>query len=141
MAFGVFLWRLDVCRVQSLLVSQACLPLCSFSSPSLGIWVQRTVYLVCFLNLSISYLHFNCYYLSWFPSKHPPNPFPSPSIWVFPFPSSSPYNPPHNNPVHWALGLGSTKGFPFHRCPTRLFIATYAVGDQGQSMYSLCVVA
>jgi len=27
MAFGVFLWRLDVCRVQSLLVSQACLPL------------------------------------------------------------------------------------------------------------------
>jgi len=37
----------DVCRVQSLLVSQACLPLSRFSSPSHGIWVQRTVYLVC----------------------------------------------------------------------------------------------
>jgi len=38
-----------VCREQSLLVSQACLPLWRFSSPSHGIWVQRTVYLVCFL--------------------------------------------------------------------------------------------
>jgi len=47
-------WRLvissgvrDVCRVQSLLVSQACLLLCRFSSPSHGIWVQRTVCPVC----------------------------------------------------------------------------------------------
>jgi len=51
MAFGVFLWRLDVRRVQSLLVSPACLPLCRFSSPSHGIWVQRTVYSVCFLQV------------------------------------------------------------------------------------------
>jgi len=47
MAFGVFLWCQDVCRMQSLLVSQVCLPLCRSSSPSHGICVQRTVYPVC----------------------------------------------------------------------------------------------
>ncbi|EDL82388.1 rCG29080 [Rattus norvegicus] len=31
-----------------------------------------------FINSGISYLHFDCYSLSRFPSKHPPNPSPSP---------------------------------------------------------------
>jgi len=70
-----------------------------------------------FIKLVISYLHFNCYYLSQFPSKHPPNPSPSPSIWAFPSPSSSPYLPSPNNPVHWGFSLGRTKGFSFHWCP------------------------
>ncbi|EDL84768.1 rCG23031 [Rattus norvegicus] len=63
--FGVFLWRPRcVCRVQSLLVSQACLPLCRFSSPSHGIWVQRTVYPVCFLQVpAVSQAQGSCH--SW----------------------------------------------------------------------------
>jgi len=54
MVFGFFLWRPRcVCREQSLLVSQACLPLWRFSSPFHGIWVQRTVYLVCFFQVPV----------------------------------------------------------------------------------------
>jgi len=39
-------------------------------------------FLFIFINLGISYLHFNCYSLSQFPSQHPPSPSPSPSIGV-----------------------------------------------------------
>ncbi|EDL99846.1 rCG22923 [Rattus norvegicus] len=67
-----------------------------------------------FINLSISYLHFKCYSLSRFPGKHPPNPSPSPSLWVFPSPFSPHYRPPPNNLVHWGFSLSRTQGFPFH---------------------------
>jgi len=46
MALGVFLWRQRCVQSAVFLVSQACLPLWRFSSPSHGIWVQRTVYQV-----------------------------------------------------------------------------------------------
>jgi len=65
-----------------------------------------------FINLSISYIHFECYSLSWFPGKHPPPR--SPSLWVFPSPSSLPCRPPPNNLVHWRFRLSRTQGFPFH---------------------------
>ena len=45
-----------------------------------------------FINLSISYLHFECYSLSRFPGKHPPPS--SPSLLVFPSPSSPHCHPP-----------------------------------------------
>jgi len=52
------------------------------------------------INLSISYIYFECYSLSRFPGKHPPPP--SPSLWVFPSPSSPPLAAlPPNNLVHW----------------------------------------
>jgi len=57
-----------------------------------------------FINLSISYLHFECYSLSRFPGQHPPNP--SPSLWVFPSPSSPHCHPPPNNHVHWGFSPG-----------------------------------
>jgi len=69
-----------------------------------------------YINLRISYLHFDCYSLSWFPGQHSPNPSPSPSIFLFPFPSSPHYHPRPNNHVHWGFSLGRTKGFPFHWC-------------------------
>jgi len=46
-----------------------------------------------FINLSISYIHFECYSLSQFPGKHPPNPSPSHSLWVFPLPILPPLLP------------------------------------------------
>jgi len=61
-----------------------------------------------FIKLGISYLHFNCYSFSQFPGQHPPN-LPSPSIWVFPSPSSPHYCAPSNNPVHWDLFTAMTK--------------------------------
>jgi len=69
-----------------------------------------------FINLGISYLHFNCYSLSRFQGQNPHNPSHSPSIWVFPSPSSPHYDPPPNNHIHWGFSLGRTKGFPFHWC-------------------------
>jgi len=37
-----------------------------------------------FINMSISYLHFECYSLSRFLGQHPSNPSPSPSLCMFP---------------------------------------------------------
>jgi len=84
-----------------------------------------------FINLGFSYLHFDCYSLSRFLGQHPPNPSPSPSILVFPSPSSPHYRPPPNNHVH--CGGGSVLAGPRSSPSTRLFIATYEVGAQGQS--------
>jgi len=70
-----------------------------------------------FIKLGISYLHFRCYFFSWFPCQHPPNPSPCPSIWVFPFPFSPHYSPPHKNHVHWGFNLGRTKGFSLPLVP------------------------
>jgi len=69
-----------------------------------------------FINLSISYLRFDCYSPSQFPGQHPPYPSFSPYIWVFPSPSSPHYYPPPNNHIQWGFSLGRTKGFPFHWC-------------------------
>jgi len=93
-----------------------------------------------FIKLCISYLHFKCYSLSWFPSQHPPNPSPSPSTWVFPSPSSPHYRPAPNNPVPWGGGgpaLAGPRTSPSIGAPTRLFIVAY---ELGQSMYSLFLV-
>jgi len=93
-----------------------------------------------FINLGISYLHFDCYSPSRFPSQHPPNPSSSPSLWVFPSPSFPHYHPPPNNHVHLGFSLGGPRASPSTGALTRIFIATYEVGAQGQSMYSLWVV-
>jgi len=94
-----------------------------------------------FINLDISYLHFDCYNFSRFLGQHPPNPSPSHSLWVFPSPPSPHYRPPHNNHVHWGSVLAGPRASPSTGALTRLFIATYAVGAQCQSMYNLWVVA
>jgi len=92
------------------------------------------------INLSISYLHFYCYSLSRFPGQIPLTP-PTPLLYGCALPHPPPNYPPHpNNHIHWGFILSRTKGFPFTVALTRLFIATYAVGAQGQSMYSLWVV-
>jgi len=65
----------------------------------------------------------------------------SPSRWVFPSPHSPHYCPPPNNTVHWGPALAGPRASPSNGALTRLFIATYAVGAQGQSLYSLWVVA
>jgi len=67
-----------------------------------------------FINLSISFIHFECYSLSRFLGKHSPPP--SPSLLVFPSPSSPHCRPPTNNLVHWGFSLSRTQGFPFHWC-------------------------
>jgi len=77
------------------------IPCCLSSNP-----LFLLIFLI-FINLSISYLHFDCYSPSWFPGQHPPNPS---------SPSSPHYFPPPNNPVHWGFSLDRTKGFPFHWC-------------------------
>jgi len=88
-----------------------------YESPALGCQEPSTgsfwvfCLFVC-LFVCFSYLHFSCYSLSRFPGKHPPNP--SPSIWVFPSPSSPHCRPPPNNHIHWVFSLSRTKGFPFH---------------------------
>jgi len=67
-----------------------------------------------FINLSISYIHFECYSLSRFPGKHPPPP--SPSSWVFPSQPSPHCRPPPHRLVHCGFSLSRTQGFPFHWC-------------------------
>jgi len=62
-------------------------------------------------------------------------------MWVFLFPSSSYYFPPPTIPFTEGLALAEPRASPSTGAPTRLFIATYAAGAQGQSMYSLWVVA
>jgi len=42
--------------------------------PIYAIYLFLSFFLFFLINLSISYLHFECYSLSWFPGKHPPNP-------------------------------------------------------------------
>jgi len=95
-----------------------------------------------FINLSISYLHFDCYFPSQFQGQHLPKPSLSPSLWVFPSPSSPHYRPP---PPTITFTGGSVLAAPRASTSTgtltRLFIATYEVGAQGQSMYSLWIVA
>jgi len=95
-----------------------------------------------FINMSISYLHFNCYSPSQFHGQHPPNPSPSPYVWVFPSPSSPHYLPPPST-IMFTGGsvLAGSRASPSTDALTRLFIATYEVGAQGQSMYSLWIVA
>jgi len=92
------------------------------------------------IKLDVSYLHFNCYSLSRFPGQHPPNPSSSSSIWVFPSPFSPHYLTPRI-PLFKGPALAGPMASPSTDDLTRLFIATYAVGAQGQSMYSLWVVA
>jgi len=90
-----------------------------------------------FIKLCISYLHFNCYSLSWFPGKHLPTP-PPPLLY-----SCSPPHPPPITalpPTIMFTGgsvLAGPRASPSTGALTRLFIATYDVGAQGQSMYSL----
>jgi len=67
-----------------------------------------------FINLRISYIHFECYSLSRFLGKHSPPP--SLSLWVFPSPPSPHCRPPPNSLVHWGFSLSRTQGFPFHWC-------------------------
>jgi len=94
-----------------------------------------------FINLSISYLHFDCYSLSGFPSQHPPTP-PTPLLYGC--------SPPHPPPITAFLPTITFTGSSVLAGPrassstgalTRLFIAAYEVGAQGQYMYSLWVVA
>jgi len=94
-----------------------------------------------FINLGISYLHFNCYSLSQFPGQCPPNPSTSPSIWVFPSPSYPITALPPTITFTGGSVLAGPRASPSTGSLTRLFIVTYEVGVQGQSMYSLWVVA
>jgi len=86
-----------------------------------------------FIYLSISYLHFDCYSLSQFPGQHPP-----PLLyWCFP-----PHPPPITAfpPTITFTGgsvLAGPRASPSTGALTRICIATYEVGAQGQSMYSL----
>jgi len=94
-----------------------------------------------FNNLSIFYLHFECYSLSRFPIQHPPTP-PSPLRY-----GCSPLHPPPITtlpPTITFTGdtvLAGPRAFPSTGALTRIFIATYEVRVQGQSMHSLWVVA
>jgi len=96
-----------------------------------------------FITLSISYIHFDCYSPSRFPDQHPSN-RPPPLL----------YGCSHHHP-HPITALSTTITFTggsvlagLRASPatgalalTRLIIATCEVGAQGQSMYSLWVVA
>jgi len=75
--------------------------------------------------LGISYLHFNCYSLSWFPVHQPPNPSNFPSIWVFPLPYTPHYRPP-TIPYTGGSALEGTRASPSTGAPTSLFTATSA---------------
>jgi len=94
-----------------------------------------------FINLGISYLHFDCYSLSLFPGQHPYNPFP---ILLY---RCSPSHPPLITALTLTITftggsvLAEPRAFSSTGAFTRIFIDTYEVGAQGQSMYSLWVVA
>jgi len=77
---------------------------------------DHQVFFSIFINLNISYLHFDCYSPSQFPGQH---------LLTTPPPlryGCSPPHPPHiialpkKNHVHWGFSLGRTKDFPFHWC-------------------------
>jgi len=89
-----------------------------------------------FIKLGISYLHFNYYYLSRLPGQYPPSP--SPTLL---YGCSTPHPPPitilpPTIPFTGGSVLAGPMASPSSGALTRLFIATYAVGAQGQFMYS-----
>jgi len=76
---------------------KSCFPMVSFLFPSrcfaiqegkphVPILIHFLFFFLIIINLSISYIHFECYSLSRFPGKHPPPP--SHFLWVFPSPPS-----------------------------------------------------
>jgi len=79
-------------------ITDGCEPPCGcWELNSVPVEEQSLLFFSIFINLSISYLHFDCYSHSQFLGQHPPNPSPSPSIALFPSPSSPHYHPPPNN--------------------------------------------
>jgi len=87
------------------------------------------LFFLIFINLSISYIHFDCYSRSWFPGQHPP-----PLLYGLPRPNTT--LPPTITFTGGSV-LAGPRASPSTGALTRLFIATYEVGAQGQSKYSL----
>jgi len=108
-----------------------------FSSLLASVFLIYISFSFIFINLSISYLHFNCYSPSSFQANIPLPPPPPLPYGCFP-----PHPPPITTlpPTITFTGgsvLEGPRASPSTGALTRIFIATYEVRVQGQSMYSL----
>jgi len=100
--------------------------------------VNSNLFFFIFINLSISYLHFDCYSLS-FPGFQANVPLTSSPPLLYG--CSPPHPPPITtlSPIITFAGgsvLAGPRASPSTGALTRLFMATYEVGAQGQSMGS-----